>query len=252
MELAGSVALVSGGSGGLGAEICRQLAGNGASVIVGYRNGAERADAVCQSLLDGGHKSKAIPLDHTDTVSIKDCINAISADFGALDILINNAGMASGGHKLPAGDLEAFTPDIWSQMLEVNMSGPYYLTRAAAPHLRASDWGRVVNLSSTIGHGTWGAAAAYAPSKAAVVPLTRFLAAALAPDVTVNCVSPGLMEGTQMSGSAPEAYIAGWRDRSLLKSTTLIEDVARQVLLFCKSPSVTGQTAIVDGGIHFD
>ena len=251
MELSGSVALVSGGSGGLGAEICRQLAGNGASVIVGYRKGADRADAVCQSLLDDGHKSKAVRLDHTDTASIKDCIDQIIADFGALDILVNNAGMASGGHSLPAGDLDAFTPDIWSQMLEVNMSGPYYLTRAAAPHLRRSDWGRVVNLSSTIGHGTWGAAAAYAPSKAAVIPLTRFLAAALAPDVTVNCVSPGLMEGTQMSGGAPEAYVAGWRDRSLMKSTTLIEDVARQVLLFCKSPSVTGQTAIVDGGIHF-
>ena len=252
MDIASSVALVSGGSGGLGAEICRLLAANGARVIVGYRDGSDRAHAVCQSIEGQGQEATAVRVDHTDPQSVSECIGAIVGDFESLDILVNNAGMASGGHNLPSGDLDAFTPEIWQEMLDVNLSGPFYLTRAAAPHLRASKWGRVVNLSSTIGHGVWGAAAAYAPSKASVVPLTRFLSAALAPDDTVNCVSPGLMEGTEMSGRAPEAFVARWRDRSLLGATTSIDDVAEQVLLFCKSPTTTGQTVVVDGGIHFN
>lgn len=250
MDIAGSVALVSGGSGGLGAEICRLLAANGAKVIVGYRNGSDRAQAVCQSIKDQGQEAKAVRVDHIDPESVSECIDAVVGRFGRLDILVNNAGMASGGYKLPNGDLEAFTPEIWTEMLSVNLSGPYYLTRAASPHLRVSEWGRVVNLSSTIGHGAWGAAAAYAPSKAAVVPLTRFLSAALAPEVTVNCISPGLMEGTQISGGAPDEFVAMWRDRSLLGATTSIDDVAQQVLSFCKSPTITGQTVVIDGGIH--
>lgn len=252
MDLAGSVALVSGGSGGLGAEICRQLADHNATVIVGYHNGFERVEAVCRSIKDLGQEAQAIRINHADPGSVSACIERVVAEFGSLDILGNNAGMASGGRNLPNGDLDAFTPEVWTEMLGVNLSGPYFLTRAAAPHLRASKWGRVVNVSSTIGHGPWGAAAAYAPSKAAVVTLTRFLSSALAPDVTVNCVSPGLMEGTQMSERAPDEYVAKWRNRSLLGTTTSIEDVARQVLFFCKSPTITGQTVVVDGGIHFD
>lgn len=252
MEISGSVAFVSGGSGGLGSEISRLLARNGSKVVVGYRNGSDRAEAVCASIKSQGGKAYAEQFDLTDPSSVHACIDRIVGEFGGLDILVNNAGMASGGHNLPNGDLEAFTPEIWAEMLKVNLSGPHYLTRAAAPHLRSSIWGRVVNLSSTIGHGDWGAAAAYAPSKAAVVPLTRFLSAALAPEITVNCVSPGLMEGTQMSGGAPDEYVARWRDRSLLGTTTSIDDVAQQVLLFCKSPTITGQTVVIDGGIHLN
>ncbi|MEX0339676.1 MAG: SDR family NAD(P)-dependent oxidoreductase [Arenibacterium sp.] len=252
MDISGSVALVSGGSGGLGAEFCRRLARLGSTVIVGYRKGSERAEAVCASIDSLGGRARAEQVDHTDPASAQACIDKVVETFGGLDILVNNAGMASGGYHIPDGDLDAFTPEIWAEMLQVNVSGPYLLTRAAAPHLRASRWGRVVNLASTIGHGDWGAAAAYAPSKAAVVPLTRFLAAALAPDVTVNCVSPGLMEGTQMSGGAPETYVTRWRDRALLGKTTSLDDVARQVLMFCKSPTITGQTVVIDGGIHLN
>lgn len=252
MEISGSVALVSGGSGGLGAEICKLLARNGSKVVVGYRNGSDRAEAVCTSIESLGGMARAEQFDLADPQSVQASIQKIVGELGGLDILVNNAGMASGGHNVPTGDLDAFTPEIWAEMLSVNLSGPFFLTRAAASHLRGSKWGRVVNLSSTIGHGDWGAAAAYAPSKAAVVPLTRFLSAALAPEVTVNCVSPGLMEGTQMSGGAPDEYVSMWRDRSLLGTTTSLNDVAQQVLLFCKSPTITGQTVVIDGGIHLN
>ena len=191
-------------------------------------------------------------LDQTDPTSVETAVEEVAEVFGGLDLLINNAGVASGGRSLPMGNLEALTPEIWDEMMTVNVRGPYLLARAAAPWLRRSNWGRIVNLGSTIGHGTWGAAAAYAPSKASVAPLTRFLAAALAPDITVNCVAPGLMEGTVMSGGASAAYVADWRERAVLGATTSIEDVAGQVVTFCRSATVTGQVLVIDGGIHFD
>jgi 3-oxoacyl-[acyl-carrier protein] reductase len=251
MDISGSVAFVTGASGGLGAHVCRQLSDHGAKIAVGYRNGHDRAAALCEDLRGGGGTARPVRVDVTDPSSVATCIESIEDQFGALDILINNAGMASGGHSIAPGDLEAFTPAIWDEMIGVNLSGPYYLTRAAAPLLRSSHWGRVVNVGSTIGHGTWGGSAAYAPSKGAMVSLTRFLAAALAPDVTVNCVSPGLMEGTQMSGGAPDAFVASWRDRAALNRTSALEDVAQQIVSFCRNASVTGQEVIVDGGIHF-
>ncbi len=103
-------------------------------------------------------------------------------------MLVNIAGMAAGGHRLPYSDLAAMTPEIWDEMMTVNVRGPYLVSRAAAPFLRKSKWGRIVNPGPTIGIGPWGAGAPYAPSKGAIGTLTRYLAAVLAPEITVNCV----------------------------------------------------------------
>jgi 3-oxoacyl-[acyl-carrier protein] reductase len=149
------------------------------------------------------------------------------------------------------GDLEAFTPEIWDEMMAVNLRGPYLVTRAAAPHLRSSAWGKVVNIGSTLGHGDWYADRPFAPSKAAVVPLTRFLAASLAPDVAVNCVAPGLMIETGLGSGGPEHLVEGWRTRAALNVTTSIDDVAGQVVYLCKTSTVTGQSIVVDAGVHF-
>ena len=135
--------------------------------------------------------------------------------------------------------------------MAVNVRGPYLVTRASASYLRASPWGKVVNIGSTLGHGDWYADRAFAPSKAAVIPLTRFLAAALAPDVAVNCVAPGLMVETGLGSGGPEELVQGWRNRATLGVTTSVEDVANQVVSLCKSSSITGQSIVVDGGINF-
>ncbi|MEL6643730.1 MAG: SDR family oxidoreductase [Pseudomonadota bacterium] len=251
MSLAGAVALVTGGSGGLGAEVSALLAEYGCSVAVTYRRGTDRAAESVAEITHMGGTAMAVPLDLRDPAGIEACVARVVAELGGLDLLINAAGMASGGHDIPKGSLAPFTPEIWDQMMAVNVRGPYLMARAAEPHLRASRLGRIVNVGSTIGHGTWGAGAAYAPSKAAVVPLTRYLAVALAPDVTVNCVAPGLMEDTQMSTGAPARYVDAWRNRSVLNRTTSLTDVARQIIAFCASETVTGQVVIVDGGIHF-
>lgn len=251
MEINDATAFVTGGSGGLGSVIAATLAKEGVNIAIGYRNSIERAMETKSNVEKFGVKTTLVSFDHSNSNSVDAAIDEIAGAFGGLDLLINNAGMASGDRSLPNGDLEALTPEIWDELMAANVRGPYLVARAAAPLLRRSKWGRIVNIGSTIGHGTWGAAAAYAPSKGAVAPLTKFLAAALAPDITVNCIAPGLMEGTQMSGGAPEAYIGNWRDRAILGQTTSLEDVAAHVTAFCKSETVTGQVLIADGGIHF-
>ncbi len=251
MILSSAVSLVIGGSGGLGECICSALAAEGVDVAVGFLHGAERAEAVRDSMEALGRRSITVRLDQTSPDSIDAAIAQVTGQLGGLDILVNNAAMASGGHTIPLGDLEAFTPEIWDEMMAVNLRGPYLVTRAAAPHLRSSAWGKVVNIGSTLGHGDWYADRPFAPSKAAIVPLTRFLAASLAPDVAVNCVSPGLMVDTGLGSGGPEELVEGWRNRAALNVTTSIDDVAGQVVYLCNTSTVTGQSIVVDGGINF-
>jgi len=245
------VALVTGGSGGLESRICSHLATEGVKVAVGYFRGEERAASVKNEIEAIGGTAIAVQLDQLDPTSVQLAIASVVSELGSLDIVINNAAIAMGGHSIPLGDLDAFTPEIWDEMMAVNVRGPYLVARAAAKHLRASKWGRVVNIGSTLGHGDWYQDRPFAPSKAAVIPLTRFLAAALAPDVTVNCVAPGLMVETELGSGGAQELFDGWRKRSALGGFTSVEDVAGQVVYFCKTSTITGQSIGVDGGVHF-
>ena len=251
MKLDGSVAFVTGAGGGLGSRISAQLAEAGADIAVGYRAGRTRASATCQAVQKLGRRSEMVKLDQSDPVSVESAIAQVIENFGRLDIVVNNAAIAMGGHSISPGDLSAFEPHIWDEMMAINLRGPFLVTRAAAPYLRASPLGHVVNIGSTIGHGDWYADRAFAPSKAAVVPLTKFLAASLAPDVNVNCVCPGLMIETGLGSGGSEHLVQGWRDRSALNVTTSVDDVAAQVVSLCRSSTITGQSIVVDGGIHF-
>ena len=249
--LTDAVAFVTGGSGGLGSRICTSLAAKGANIAVGYREGEHRAAESKQNVEELGRKAISVQIDQTSPNSVDAAVEQVVSELGSLDILVNNAGIAMGGHDVPLGDLEAFTPKIWDEMMAVNVRGPYLIARAASSHLRASKWGRIVNIGSTIGHGDWYADRPFYPSKAAVVPLTRFLAASLAPDVTVNCVSPGLMVGTALGSGGPQRLYDGWKNRAALGVTTSIDDVAGQVAFLCETSSITGQSVVVDGGINF-
>lgn len=251
MSLTSAVALVTGGSGGLGSRISQLLSQNGVNVAVSYLGGKDRAENVCRDIESNGVKAMAVQINQIDPDSIASGVAEVVNEMGSIDILINNAAIAMGGHTVAQGDLEAFTPEIWDEMMAINVRGPFLVTRAAANHLRSSAWGRVVNIGSTLGHGDWYQDRAFAPSKAAVIPLTRFLAASLAPDVTVNCVSPGLMIETGLGSGGPEELVQGWRNRAALGVTTSIDDVAGQVVYLCKTSSITGQSIVVDGGVHF-
>ena len=193
-----------------------------------------------------GRRGAAVQLDQRDLKSIEHCVAEVIRNFGRLDILINNAGWNIG---IPFRDLEALTPELWDRVLETNLRGPYLLARALAPHLRRNRSGRIVNIASLAGLAPGGSSIAYAASKAALIHLTRCLAVALAPDVTVNCIAPGLVEGTRMAERVPEEMKAGTRRQAVLGRTGSAQDIAEQVVTFCRAESVTGQVLVVDGGL---
>lgn len=243
MELHDRVALVTGASGGLGAVIADMIADAGADVAVTHHNHRDEAEGVCQRIEGKGRKSTLIHLDQTDPVSCQSAVDETVATLGRLDILINNAGW---NDATPMQNLEALTPDIWDRCVNTNLRGPFLMTRAAAPHLKQQDQGRVVNIAGLVGLIPRGGLA-LAVSKAGLIHLTRCLAIALAPSIAVNCVVPSRLEGTRFAGGPPAAM----KDRSLLKRIPPLEDVARQILLFCQSDSITGQAYVIDSGTVF-
>ena len=247
MNLNNCRALVTGGGGGLGRYILELLAAEGVDVAVAYNSSLERAEEAAEIVKTAGRKACCVELSLTDDESIKSGVEMAVNELGGLDILVNNAGVAGG---MP---FEDFTVEELDKQLAVNIRGPFLLSRIAAPHLKKSGKGRIVNVGSVIGLTSAVSDSSIGPvlSKSCVVPLTRYLAAALAPEVLVNCVAPGLMENTLMSSGASEEYVQQWRDMSVLGQTTSQADVAAQIIQFCKSDTITGQTLVIDGGIHF-
>ena len=247
MDLSGCGALVTGGSGDLGRAIAVALAEGGVDIAITWVDHREAASETCRQVEKRGRRAAMLQLDQSDAAAIAPAVDSAVATLGRLDILINNAGWNVG---IPFRDLEALTADVWDHIHEVNLRGPFLLARAAAPHLRARGTGRIVNVASVAGLRPAGSSIAYAVSKAGLIHLTRCLAVALAPDVTVNSVAPGLMEGTRMAQRLPAEVVESTRRLAVLQRSTAIADVAAQVVAFCRSDSVTGQVLNIDGGVH--
>jgi 3-oxoacyl-[acyl-carrier protein] reductase len=247
MELRDRAALITGASGGLGAVIALRLAESGVHVGLTHLGHREEALEVCRRLEAKGRRAFLVHLDQTDPSSCTAAVEETVGALGRLDILINNAAW---NDPIPLTDLDGLTPEVWDRAVNTNLRGPFLMTRAAAPHLRRQDQGRVVNVSGVPGLVPAGSIA-LAVSKAGVIHLTRCLAVALAPSITVNCVAPGLMEGTRLFARVPAARVADVREHAALKRTTTLEDVARQVVAFCESDSITGQTQVIDSGGFF-
>lgn len=247
MELRDRVALITGGSGGLGGVTACMLADEGVHVAVTHFGHRDEGLDVSRQVEKKGRKSLLVHLDQTDPASCEAAVQATVGALGRLDILINNAAW---NDPVPIQDLDSLTPEIWDRALDTNLRGPLLMTRAAAPHLKRQHQGRVVNISGIPGLAPMGSIA-LAVSKAGLIHLTRCLAVALAPSITVNCVAPGLIEGTRMSARVPPARVAALKDQAALKRTASPEDVARQIVLYCRSDSLTGQTQVVDAGVVF-
>ena len=201
MDLKDRVALVAGGTGLLGTAIARALAFAGADIVITYlerRDAARETAAAVEAL---GRRAWSLVLDQTDAAAIPPAVAAAAGHFGRLDVLVNNAAW---NISIPFPDLESLDAAVWDRLFATNLRGPYLLSRAAAPHLKASGSGRIVNIASVAGLNPGGSSIAYATSKAGLIHLTRCLAVALAPEVSVNCVAPGFMEGTRCPpGSGP-------------------------------------------------
>ena len=245
MELKGCTAIVTGGSGGLGERICHALALNGVNVVVNYTASEAKAKNVADEIAKLGVRAIAVRADVTDVAAVARMVEQTQAAFGRIDILVNDA---ADNKEVAFTDLDGLTHELWEHIMNTNLTGTFNCIKAVAPLMKAQGQGRIVNISSGAGIVPRGSSIAYAVSKAGMIHLTKCMAVAMAPYATVNSIAPGFMDGTRMSANWSADYAAGAADRTLLKRTVSKDDVAEQLITFCRSDSVTGQTVLMDSG----
>ena len=249
MELKGAVALVTGGNGGLGQRICHALAQEGAHVGVMCARSREQAESVASELASRYQiNARAFVCDITDGAAVDRLIGDVTKAFGRLDILINDAAY---NLSIPFGDLDNLTMEVWEKIMAVNLTGPMRLTKAVAPIMKAQGQGRIVNIASVAGLSPTGSSIAYAVSKAGLIHLTRCMAVSLAPETLVNCVAPGLLEGTRATANLKSEQIERSASNSLLKKAADKDDCADMVVTMCRTETMTGQTVVIDAGRIF-
>ena len=244
--LSDKVGLVTGGSGDIGRAIAKRLAAAGAQVVVTYVGAEQAATEVVAEIEATGGRAAHVQLDQRDPQAIEQCIADLSQNYGRLDILVNNAAWNIG---IPFPDLDALTPEIWDRVLETNLRAPFLLARACASLLKANGQGHIVNISSAGGISPGSSSIAYSASKAGLNHLTRCLAVAMAPEVAVNGIAPGLVEETRMAKRLPDAVAEGARRQAVLGRVGQAQDIAEQVHTFVTSQSISGQTLVIDGGM---
>jgi 3-oxoacyl-[acyl-carrier protein] reductase len=249
MELKGAVALVTGGNGGLGQRICHALAREGAHIAVMYAQSQAQAEAVAADLA-GRYQvgAAAFGCDITDAVAVAAVVDAVVRRFGRLDILVNDAAF---NKAIPFADLDDLTEAVWERIMAVNLTGPMRLSKAVAPVMKAQGRGRIVNIASVAGLQPTGSSIAYAVAKAGLIHLTRCLAVAVAPETLVNCVAPGLLEGTRATANLRAEQIERSAATSLLKKAADKDDCADMVVTMCRTETMTGQTVVIDAGRVF-
>ena len=237
-SLAGRVALVTGAAKRIGRSVALRLASEGADVVVNYRTSNGEADEVVAQIGAMGRRAVAIRADVAKRADVLAMFAAVEKEFGRLDILVNNAGMF-----FPA-KFEELTEEQWDRILDTNLKSQFLCSQVAAPMLRRSGQGRIVNFASLGGLLAWPAYTHYCVSKAGVIMLTRCLARALAPEITVNAIAPGTIS---FAGDAPKVAEDFIR-RAPLHRTGTAKDIDDAVIFLAQSPFITGQVIVVDGG----
>lgn len=241
--LAGKVALVTGGGGGIGSAICRRLATAGMFVVITYSRSKDKAEAVAAELDGDNHLVMQTPVD--DSAAQAQLAQAIADKYGTLDILVNNAGISK---AVPHDDLDNLTDDLIDDIFRVNVRGALASVRAMKPLLMNDDGGLIVNISSIAARTAVGSNVAYCASKAAMDNITMSLARALAPTIRVVSVSPGWVNGEYAQRMPPE-MIQEQRDLTPLGRIAEAEDVAEAIYaLATQLTFTTGAIIPVDGG----
>lgn len=236
--LEGKRALVTGGAKRIGRALALTLAEAGADVAVTYRESQAEARETVLALREFGGKALALSCDIREEASVQAAVAEAAESLGGLDLLVNNAG------AFETVPLEQISVAEWDAMFEVNTRGPFLVAKAAHPHLKAAR-GRIVNIGSLGGIHPWATHAHYCTSKAALHMLSHTMAKAWAPEISVNCVAPGMI----VMGEVNPAY-EPFALKTPMQRNGRAEDVAAAVLFFATGPHfITGQLLAVDGGL---
>lgn len=243
--LKGKVAVVTGGSNGIGAATVRRLAEHGASVVAGFHHGADRATDLIAGLPGSGHLCVPMPIE--DSAQLRTVARLVERDYGRCDVLVNSAGMT---RLIPHANLEALDDELFDSLMRVNVRGPFAVVRAFAPLMTATGDATVINVSSISGRTASGSNVAYCAAKAALDNLTMSLGRALGPTIRVIGVAPAAVDTGFVPGRDRQALVSQ-ASECALKVIVDPDDVAVSIVGAITHFRVsTGTTFLVDGGKH--
>ena len=245
MTLDGKIAVVTGGSRGIGKALCLRLARMGAVVVVNYVSRPDAAEATVASIQEAGGNAVACQFDVADSEQVQSAFKKILADFGRVDILVNNAGITRDGL------IAMMKEQAWDEVIDTNLKGAFNCIKAVSRPMMKQRWGRIVSITSVIGFAGNAGQANYAAAKAGMVGLTRSVAKELASrGVTVNGVAPGYID-TDMTKELAEEVTEKIKAEIPMNSLGTVEDVAAAVAYLVSEEAryVTGQFIHVNGGM---
>ncbi len=238
--LSGKVVLVTGAARRLGRAIALAAAEKGADVAITYRNSAAEARGVIRDIARYGGEALALRCDITDEINVREMVKEVVGVLGGIDVLVNNAA------NYETVKFEKLSVQQWDAIFATNTRGPFLVSREALPYLRKRQ-GRIVNMGSLGGLRPWATHAHYCSSKAAVHMLTKVMAKALAPEIAVNAVAPGMIE---LGEKAAAAFMKRMAKQTPMRRNGTAGDIAAAVMFFATAPSfITGQIMAVDGGL---
>jgi 3-oxoacyl-[acyl-carrier protein] reductase/pteridine reductase len=238
--LSGRTVLVTGAAKRLGRAIALVAAENGADVAITYQQSAREARLVVAELARRGVEALAVRCDVTDEKSVQEMVKEVARELGGIDVLVNNAA------NYETAEFERLTVAQWDAIFASNTRGPFLVSREALPYLRKRK-GRIVNMGSLGGLRPWATHAHYCSSKAAVHMLTRVMAKALAPEIAVNAVAPGMID---LGDPSAAAFMKRMARQTPMRRNGTAAEIAAAVMFFATAPKfITGQVLAVDGGL---
>ena len=238
--LQGKSVLITGGAKRLGRAMALSMAAAGADVAITFLTSTAEARRTAKQIEKCGVKALTVACDVTEPTSVKSAVKQVVKEFGGLDILVNNAA------QYETVDFEQLTLRQWDGIFASNVRGPFLVSQAALPWLRKRQ-GRIIHMGSLGGLRPWATHAHYCSSKAALHMLTKVMAKALAPDIAVNCVAPGMID---MGERAAGEFMKRMAKQTPMRRNGTAADVAAAAMFFASAPSfITGQILAVDGGL---
>lgn len=243
-KFAGKIAVVTGGSRGIGAAIAKGLGREGATVVINYNHSHEQAEAVVNDIKAMGGSAVALQADISEAEPTKLFIEKVLADFGKIDILVNNAGITRDK------SFKKMSFEEWHKVIDTNLSSAFNTCKIALPAMLEQNYGRIINISSVIGQSGGFGQSNYAAAKAGLIGFTKSLALETAKaGITVNCICPGFI-ATEMVAAMPENVLDAITAQIPMKKLGDPEEIAKGVLFVCESDYMTGQCLNLNGGLY--